>query len=150
MHEVIEQARGFRWRAQRSKGVWVYIGPHAKTEVHAPIGYAVPGFGFGQRGGADLDHHRREDLRTPQCNRGGPAMKGWRMAWPGTRAFRENHQGLALLQRPRSVIEHVYAAIIADVLRRTHRATGKRVLPKALFDHAIGVSHQADQKNHID
>ena len=150
MHEVIEQARGFRWRAQRSKGVWVYIGPHAKTEVHAPIGYAVPGFGFGQRGGADLDYHRGEELGTSQRNGGCAAMKGGRLSRLRACPLRENNQRLAFLQGAGGVVQHVDAAIIADVLRGAHRASSKRILPKALFDHAIGVSHQANQKNHVD
>jgi hypothetical protein len=53
------------------KGLWVYIGPDTKTEVHAALGDAIPGFGLGQVVGLTL-MTTGEDFRTAQGNRRGP------------------------------------------------------------------------------
>ncbi|MOA47650.1 hypothetical protein D3C78_1703040 [compost metagenome] len=77
-------------------------------------------------------------------------MKGWRLARRGARAFGEDDQRLALAQGRGGGVEHLHAAIVAQVLRFTDRATGERVAEQAVLDHAIGVAHQADEKHHID
>ncbi|MNO96129.1 hypothetical protein D3C76_877910 [compost metagenome] len=77
-------------------------------------------------------------------------MKGRCATGPGSRAFRENDQGLPALQRLGCVIEHVHAAVVADVLGLAQGATGERVVPEALLYHTVGVANQADQKYHVD
>src|SRR5450830_1319688 len=95
---IVEFARGLgRW-ALRGKALWVYIGANTETEVHPALRNAVPGFGLGQGGRADLDHDRGDDSRTPQGNRGGAAMKGGCRARRGAGAFGKNDQGLAVFQ----------------------------------------------------
>ena len=131
------------------EGLWIYIGPHAKTEVHAALGDAIPGFGLGQGSGADLDGDGGEDFRTAQGDGRCAPMKGRRMAWLGARPFREHDQALAVLQGIAGGVEHVHAAIVADVLGRVQRPSGKGVIPQALLDHAVGVAHQPDQEHHV-
>ena len=115
MQIIVELARGLRRRAQRGEGLWVYIGPDAETEVHAALGDAIPGLGLGQCGRADLDHHRGEDFRTTQGNCRAAPMKGRRLARLGAGAFGKDDQGLAVFQRVGGGIEHVHAAVVADV-----------------------------------
>ena len=118
--------------------------------MHATAGDAVPGFVLGQGGRADLDGHRRDDIRTPQGNRGGAAMKGRYLAGRGARTFREYDQRLSLAQHVHGFFEHVHAAVVANVLGLADRATGEWVVEQAVLDHAIGLAHQADEKDHID
>ncbi len=66
MQKIVEPARSLGWRAERGERLWVYIGPDVKTEVHAALGDAIPGFSLGQGRGADLDRDGCEDFRTPQ------------------------------------------------------------------------------------
>ena len=116
VQKIVEPARSLWRRAERGEGLWIYIGPHAKTEVHAALGDAIPGFGLGQGSGADLDGDGGEDFRTAQGDGRCAPMKGRRMAWLGARPFREYDQALAVLQGIAGGVEHVHAAIVADVL----------------------------------
>src|SRR5471032_2496366 len=86
MQILVEFARGLRWRPLRGEGLWVYIGPHTKTEVHAAFWDPKPGLGLGQCGRADFDDHRGEDFRTPQGNGRSAPMKGRRLAGLGAGA----------------------------------------------------------------
>ncbi|MCY1176826.1 hypothetical protein D9M73_171120 [compost metagenome] len=77
-------------------------------------------------------------------------MKGRCLVGAGSRTFGENDQGLTVFQRVGRRVEHVHAAVVADVFGAAQRAAGEKVVPEALLDHAVGVTHQADQKHHVD
>ncbi|MNF75561.1 hypothetical protein D3C84_576330 [compost metagenome] len=77
-------------------------------------------------------------------------MKGWRLTRLGAGAFGKDDQGLPFFQGVGGGIEHVHAAVVADVIGAAQRAAGEGVFPEALLDYAVGVAHQPDQEYHVD